>query len=225
MRSGMYAMMIAGALAVAVATAAGDIQNGDFNSGDDESWELVAAAASPGSATAEIVDMQNDDDPELHLQATEKYVYESEAWQAQYGAIASAGQSAVLSGGLYVPSGTTSIELTVESIAISSEVPNAEAGLQLIVDFTADESGAAVNEILTSLGTHTILLSADLDEDEPVTVSLYAAPWLDPAGVEPGDLPVTVSVDAVVDNVQFVPEPASLALLALGGLSLIRRRR
>ena len=58
------------------------------------------------------------------------------------------------------------------------------------------------------------------------STSLKVSDWLDTLALDPGTpYPVPASLSSDVSVFFNVPEPASLALLALGGLALRRRRR
>lgn len=58
------------------------------------------------------------------------------------------------------------------------------------------------------------------------TTSLKISDWLDTLALDPGTpYPVPASLSSDVSVFFSVPEPASLALLSLGGLALLRRRR
>jgi hypothetical protein len=93
-------------------------------------------------------------------------------------------------------------------------------------DSTGEISGGSINYIRSiqlSGTTKHITFICDVDSVN-LTGNLLTGDWLDGKG----DFSITLldqsPYDSVYSNIEFIPEPATLALLALGGL-LLRHKR
>ena len=98
--------------------------------------------------------------------------------------------------------------------------------------YGTDVAGAAGVNLIDTVSLSTGYLSVNQVVSESATLNLAAANSTDPLYLRfvnfspDGSLPNTGTAPwAAIDNVQIVPEPATFALIGLGGLAVLLRRR
>jgi len=111
-----------------------------------------------------------------------------------------------------------------------SNAPLSQFGLQAqfapLVHLEGKAPGTYTGQIALTGATNPLTFTTNQSYNDIFTSGTPDASHLNPSGFEfflnkSNDAPGLV----YIDNVRFVPEPASLSALALGGLALIRRRR
>jgi len=210
--------LLAGASAVRA-----DIINGGFDNGLD-GYGVVIPAVDPSLALVEVVGGR------LHIVSSNTYTWDGTQWQI--GEPDNAGimvaQTVPEEAGFWAPAGTDAIEFDAE-VAVTG-VPALPAGnMSAFAWFTINYNGAVnFSDFLTDVdGTvHVDMpgLVPDNNADISFVVSVYSL--LDAFPEDPQvDDSITVTVDSYFDNFHFVPEPASMLVLAAGALAIVARRR
>ena len=228
--------VLAGVLAAGVSSVRADIVNGDFSSplGDvtnpqGPNWYPFFT---PGQATVEITG-----DGWLHIVTTNTYAYDSGTgkWvrQEDYDSGATVYQNVPTDGGNYAPPGTDAIEFDFD-IAIDNPAGNDLAYLEFQINYNSGNVAplAGQDHLAAGAGTlHIDMPGTVVDAPGAWTISLVSLSALNPSfSLTPAELglpsnTMTITIDSKFDNFQFVPEPASMGLLLVGGAAAMFRRR
>ncbi|MFW6133928.1 MAG: PEP-CTERM sorting domain-containing protein [Planctomycetota bacterium] len=205
------------------APAAGDLVNGDFD--DPNTPPPGWSSGTGGAVVVEDDPADSDGDDELCIDATATYTWDASAgaWDGS-GAMDSAVQVAS------IPSGRDTLLFSAQSISLQAAGALDTVSIGVAVDYKdTNGSDLRVEQTWTpgSPGGTTLVLT-DPDFTQPMTVSVLGqalgvpSDWDD--GTQDGEQQV-LHARGYFDDFQFVPEPASLTLVALGGAVLLRRRR
>ena len=213
-------LLAAGVVGLFFSGARGELYNGDFSSGLD-SWDvsLVVDESYPGYGIAEVTAEQ------LHLKAVNNYLWDEPSadwlmqesdltWMtvSQLGTVPAGASGFYFDGLATITGGPASEELTAEAYVQVTLFYN---------DFAASRSWKLyASQPWTSFGE----ALPDLAPGSMFDVIISAQSGLDYDYAEAGH-DYHISVESTLDNVSFVPEPASMALALLGGLAVLRRRR
>jgi len=151
--------------------------------------------------------------------------------------LSAVGSAAGLDGEVYAyASSLASTQPNVFGNSLNSKTKwNIAAGHALRIDFTNPADSVSIDAIADSTGDNVkieaynssdqliaIAMQYLLGQAQQVTITINR-PAFDIAYVIAGGIDTTVELDHVVANV--IPEPATLILLSLGGLTLLRRRK
>jgi len=208
----------------------GPVTNGDFEAdgGSFTGWECFADSLTPGNSTT-VEDIAGNH--AARLRATADWCLfpsapdpGTDVWR--YGTAYS-----YISQEMYIPPNSTTLDFMYWAETVSSDAP----GVVMLV-------------VWLWYGTHATQQYLYLDESDPLAWRTVSIPilalnkgttslleigalvdgwWCEYQGfIPPGEKPTGRNVaDLFIDYIAVVPEPGTLALLALGGLALIRRRR
>ncbi len=208
--------------AMAGGPAAADIVNGDFEDGNT-GWDVDSDTV--GGAIAEVTS-----DGRLHLNVVHTWYYDN-GWTFDgfpFLEEAVAVQNVPADGnGLHAPLGTTQLALDPNiEVTFSDNVPEGTvAGVDLSVTYRLNDGSDNEEPAPGVLGNDEGLIELPgIDVTRPVEIELRTLSMFSPMGLDTAET-YTITVDAYLDNFGFVPEPAGLAVLAVGAVGLLRRRR
>ncbi|HUS90667.1 MAG TPA: PEP-CTERM sorting domain-containing protein [Phycisphaerae bacterium] len=222
-------------LMLGVGTARGNIANGDFSIpfGDPGvGWQRYPDL--PSVPTAEIASGQ------LHLLVTSTWTWDGSQgdWigTASYADITQDVLPDTL--GFRAPPGTTGLQFDVVDLTITGNVPgNVFTGLNIYVGYrTASSLGVggvvALDELLPEGSYRRLIDLPDMLPDGDETgIGILAVSWIDPLLLDPAASPYIITLDATLDNFEFVqgviPEPATLltGTIAVALIGWVARRR
>lgn len=222
-------LLLAGLLGASIASATG-IQNGDFeNATDLEHWTAVPLAA-PDANNALVEEIDSAGDDQLHLMARNTYTWGGGVWAMDQflGSIAQSTNPADYD--LYAPAGTTALQFDAK---IDIQILSGDSATRVWakVDYNFGETIFDATEALTFSASSDwatyVLDLPGLDVSKLIDLNIYARSGdglVGPVGESEGQT-VDLVAEAWFDNFQFIPEPISAVMLAIGGVGLVLRKR
>jgi hypothetical protein len=220
--------MLAGILTMAFWGQAGaNIVNGDFEAPTDLAHWVAVGIGDPGDVLAEEITGPSD---ELHMMAANSYTWDGDDWllsEEEIGSIAIANNPSDYQ--LFAPAGTDALSFDAR-VAVASIAGDELERLLVEVAYNFDGAVFGASQSLW-LGeedwTRHSLSLPGLDTSKQMNISVYARGGdglTGQDGVEPGAT-TNVIAEGWFDNFAFVPEPASMLVLAVGGCAMLLRRK
>jgi hypothetical protein len=203
------------------------ILNGDFEDPSDLAHWVAVPIGDLGMVTVEEITGASD---QLHLAASNSYTWSGAEWlltDGETGSIAMA--SNPLDYDLYAPSGTTALSFDAK-VAIASIAGDDAERILVEVSYNFDGGMFGSTESLWLAEGDWAQQSMSLpglDTSKKMNITVYARSGdglTGEAGIEQGQTADLIA-EGWFDNFAFVPEPASMLLLAVGGCAMVLRRR
>ncbi len=212
MRSGSLfarATVVLTTMFIAGGFASGDIVNGSFDTGTTYGWMVLAGANSSYS----VVDITESDNV-LKMDTIADY----SGGTPPLSYVTAAQPDIFSTPFLYAPSGTTAIEFNAKAVVAGVTWPTIDVQVSytdLLNTFRT--ASCVITESDADWRLRTITLS-DIDTTKSLSFQVRVI-----ANHQPdGDL---ATATGYFDDFAFVPEPATVTLLSLGGIAILRRRR
>lgn len=215
MRSGSLfarAAVLVTTLVVAGGFASGDIVNGGFDTGTTYGWMVLPFSI----ASYSVVDI-TESNKVLKLDASNTFD-EEDAPEQPYSSLTAVQPDGIVASSLYAPAGTDALEFYAKAVVVGTTWPT----MDVQVNYTDLSSGAqSVSHVITASNAGWQLRTIDLtgiDTSQSLSFQIRVINDQDP------DNGLSQSI-GYYDDFAFVPEPATMTMLALGGIAMLRRRR
>ncbi len=206
------ATVVLTALFITGNVASGDIVNGSFDTGTTYGWMVLPFSV----ASYSVVDITESDDV-LKLDASNTFDEEGdlEQMQSSITAIQPDGMVATM---LYAPTGTTALEFYAKAVVTGASWPTMDVQVNYFDSSNMSHTASyTITESNADWQLRTIYLTG-IDTSKSLSFQIRVINNQDP---EDG---VSQSF-GYYDDFAFVPEPATMTLLTLGGIAMLRRRR
>jgi PEP-CTERM motif-containing protein len=199
-------------LFVAGGFASGDIVNGSFDTGTTYGWMVL-----PFSITAYNVMDITESSKVLMLDASNTF-NEEDAPEQPESSLTVVQPDGIVASSLYAPAGTNAMEFYAKAVVVGTTWPT----MDVQVNYTDLSSvSQTASHIIAESNAGWQLRTIDLtgiDTSQSVSFQIRVINDQDPDGG------LSQSI-GYYDDFAFVPEPATMTLLALGGIAMLRRRR